>query len=195
VKLFVKFGEYRMSKIGENPIKIPENIEIDQKGQIIKVSGPKGELELKVHPNIKVKEKQGTLYVEREDDSRIAKSMHGLTRTLIANMIKGVIKGYSKSLELEGVGYRANLQGEKLVLKVGFSHPVEVEAPEKISFAVEEQKKITVTGIDKQKVNQIAAEIRAIRKPEPYKGKGIRYEGEEIKLKPGKAAKVGEGEI
>ncbi len=184
-----------MSKVGEKIILIPENIEIDIKNSLVKVKGPKGELELTLPTGIKTEQKENTLSVQRKSDSKRLKALHGTYRTLIANMILGVNKGYSKILELHGVGYRAQIKGEKLVMRLGFSHPVEVDPKQGISFTVSDKKQIKIEGIDKQKVSQTAAEIRAIRKPEPYKGKGIRYKGEVIKLKPGKAAKVGEGEV
>lgn len=184
-----------MSKIGENPILLPEEVEYKKKKGIVVINGPKGELELKLSSLVDVDLKDRTLNIKRKADSRKARSMHGTTRTLIANMIKGVTKGYSKSLELHGVGYRAQVKDEKLVMRLGFSHPVEVEPSRGIEFTVSDKKQIDIKGIDKQKVAQTAAEIRALRKPEPYKGKGIRYKGEVVKLKPGKAAKIGEGEI
>ncbi|MEX0622208.1 MAG: 50S ribosomal protein L6 [Candidatus Woykebacteria bacterium] len=180
-----------MSKIGKQPIKKPENIQIEL-GQRVMVKGPRGELSLKLPHLIEVEEKDGTLVVVRKNESKEAKSLHGLIRTLIFNLIKGVTEGFQKSLELSGIGFRANLVGDKLVLSVGYSHQVEIEPPAGITFAVTGNK-ITVSGIDKELVGRMAAEIRNVRRPDPYKGKGIRYEGEVIRLKPGKSVKAGVG--
>ena len=147
-----------------------------------------------MRPEIKVEIKDGQILVSRRKENKRAKSLHGLTRTLIANMVEGVTKGFSKVLELHGTGYRAKMEGKKLVLEVGFSHPVIVEPPEGIEFKLKGEKEIIVSGIDKQQVGNTAAQIRAIKKPEPYKGKGIRYQGEVVRRKAGKAAKVGSGE-
>jgi large subunit ribosomal protein L6 len=184
-----------MSRIGQQPVTIPEQVKVISKGSKVVVKGPKGELEQKISKGIEVKIAGNQIKVERTKETKKVKSLHGLFRTLIFNMIKGVSQGFSKNLELHGTGYRASLEGGKLKILVGFSHPVFVEPPENIEFKVENNTLITVSGIDKQLVGQVAASIREIRKPEPYKGKGISYQGEKIKRKPGKAAKAGEGAV
>ncbi|MFR7746695.1 MAG: 50S ribosomal protein L6 [Eggerthellaceae bacterium] len=178
-----------MSRIGKLPVVIPSGVEVKIDGHIVTVKGPKGELVREFNPIMTIKEEDGHVIVERPDDSRLAKSLHGLTRTLIHNMIEGVSEGFSKKLELVGVGYRAALKGTDLEMQLGYSHPVVVPAPENISFEVPSQTEIIVKGISKEQVGQVAANIRAWRKPEPYKGKGIRYEGEYVRRKLGKAAK------
>ena len=178
-----------MSRIGKQPIPVPSGVEIKIDGSTVTVKGPKGELSQTFSEILSVKQEDGLLVVERPDDGREARSLHGLTRTLLANMVIGVSEGYSKNLEIVGVGYRAVLKGTDLELALGFSHPVVVVPESGISFEVPAPTKITVRGIDKQRVGQIAAEIRKWRKPEPYKGKGIRYEGEYVRRKLGKAAK------
>jgi large subunit ribosomal protein L6 len=180
-----------MSKIGRKPITIPENVTVEINHKIV-VRGPLGELTQKLPKAIKVEKKENILVVLAEKEDKQTKSFHGLMRSLIANMIEGVTTGFKKHLELIGIGYRANLSGEKLVLSIGFSHPVEIKPIEGVDFAVSENK-ITVSGINKELVGRIAAEIRTTRPPDAYKGKGIRYEGEVVKLKPGKAAKAGVG--
>jgi len=177
-----------MSRIGKQPINIPEHIEVKIESDQIRVKGPKGELTQITPDSIKVDfNDQKELIVSPQDNSKKAISMWGLFRTLIFNMVEGVINGFEKKLEIEGVGYRANLEGSKLVLSLGFSHPIEIKAPEGIEFKVEKNV-ITVSGLDKQLVGQISAKIRSQRKPEPYKGKGIRYQGEIIRRKAGKKA-------
>lgn len=178
-----------MSRIGKMPIAIPSGVEVAVDGGTVTVKGGKGELTRTFQDILSIKVEDGNVIVERPDDSREAKSLHGLTRTLIHNMIVGVSEGYAKKLELVGVGYRAALKGTDLELQLGFSHPVVVPAPENISFEVPSQTEIIVKGISKEQVGQVAANIRAWRKPEPYKGKGIRYEGEYVRRKLGKAAK------
>lgn len=178
-----------MSRIGKKPIEIPNNIEIDIIGNHINIKGEKGQLDYDFNSRINVKKDQNFIIVERSGNDKINKSLHGLTRKLISNMIDGVTRGFEKKLEIIGVGYRVQLAGEKLVINVGYSHPVEVIPPQGIKFSVEKNT-ILVKGIDKQLVGEVAAKIRKIRKPEPYKGKGIRYIGELVKLKPGKAAKT-----
>lgn len=179
-----------MSRIGVKPIAIPDGVDIKiNDNNYIIVKGPKGQLEQQLHKDMKINIENNEITVSRPTDNKKHKSLHGLTRTLIANMIEGVTKGYSKTLEIVGVGYRAQKQGKKLVLNLGFSHPVEMEAPEGIEIEVPESNKIIVKGIDKQKVGNYAAVIRDLRKPEPYKGKGIRYEGEIIRRKEGKTGK------
>lgn len=178
-----------MSRIGKLPITVPAGVEVNIDGNTVTVKGPKGELTRTFQSIITVKQEGDVLTVERPDDSREAKSFHGLTRTLLANMVEGVSKGYSKKLEMVGVGYRAALKGTTLEMQLGYSHPVVVEAPEGITFEVPAQTQIIVSGANKEQVGQVAANIRAWRKPEPYKGKGIRYEGERVRRKLGKAAK------
>ena len=178
-----------MSRIGKMPVAIPSGVDVTVDGHTVTVKGGKGELTRTFQDIISIKVEDGNVIVERPDDSREAKSLHGLTRTLIHNMIVGVSEGYAKKLELVGVGYRAALKGTDLELQLGFSHPVVVPAPENISFEVPSQTEIIVKGISKEQVGQVAANIRAWRKPEPYKGKGIRYEGEYVRRKLGKAAK------
>lgn len=178
-----------MSRIGKMPIAIPSGVDVAIDGHTVTVKGSKGELTRTFQDIMSIKVEDGQVIVERPDDSREAKSLHGLTRTLIHNMIQGVSEGYAKKLELVGVGYRASLKGSDLELQLGYSHPVVVPAPENISFEVPSQTEIIVKGISKEQVGQVAANIRAWRKPEPYKGKGIRYEGEYVRRKLGKAAK------
>lgn len=179
-----------MSRIGLKPIEIPAGVEInlDEKNHMV-VKGPKGQLEQKIDKDMIIEIKDNVINVVRPSENKKHKSLHGLTRTLIANMIEGVTKGYQKTLEIVGVGYRASKQGKKLVLNLGFSHPVEMEDPEGIEVEVPANTKIVVKGIDKQTVGNYAAVIRAWRKPEPYKGKGIRYEGEYVRRKEGKTGK------
>jgi large subunit ribosomal protein L6 len=181
-----------MSRVGRYPVPIPAGVETHVEGNVIRVKGPKGHLEQALHPDMKIEIVGGTILVKRPSDSKMHKSLHGLTRTLVANMVHGVSKGFQKDLEIEGVEYRAELKGRTLVLSLGLSHQIRYEPREGISIQVPDPKKITVTGIDKQAVGQTAAEIRRMRPPEPYKGKGIRYAGEQIRRKAGKAA-VGTG--
>ena len=178
-----------MSRIGKMPIPVPAGVEVKVDGHTVIVKGKLGELSETFNEYVSVAVEPDEIIVSRIDDSREARSMHGLTRTLIHNMVIGVTEGYERKLEIVGVGYRALLKGQNLELSLGFSHPVVIEPEEGITFEAPEATKITVKGIDKQRVGQVAAEIRAWRKPEPYKGKGIRYEGEHIRRKLGKAAK------
>lgn len=178
-----------MSRIGRLPIEVPAGVEVKLDGAQVAVKGPKGELTLTVAQPIEVKLDEGQLVVSRPNDERQARSLHGLTRTLIANNIIGVTTGYTKDLEVVGTGYRVAAKGSDLEFALGFSHPVHVTAPEGISFKVDGQTKISVVGIDKQLVGETAANIRKIRPPEPYKGKGIRYAGEQVRRKAGKAGK------
>jgi len=180
-----------MSRIGQKPIEIPTGVkvEIDDRNTI-SVSGPKGNLELQASPKMELELSDNTLSVKRPNDERSNRSIHGLTRTLINNMVVGVSDGYKKNLEIHGVGYRAQLDGKNLVLSVGYSHPVRMVPPDGISYSLDGQTKIAVEGIDKQLVGEQAAQIRKTRPPEPYKGKGIRYEGEYVRRKAGKAGKV-----
>jgi len=180
-----------MSRIGRQPISIPEGVTVKIKDGEVRVVGPKGELKQSVRPEVKVETKNNQILVSQKVENKLGRSLHGLIRTLIANMIKGVTEGWSKTLKLVGTGYRTKLEGENLILSVGFSHPVEVKSVRGIKFEVKGNNTITVWGIDKALVGQVAAKIRKIRPPEPYKGKGIRYEDEEVRRKPGKAAKIG----
>ncbi|MFD2674494.1 50S ribosomal protein L6 [Gulosibacter bifidus] len=178
-----------MSRIGRLPIEIPAGVDIKVDGSEVVVKGSKGELSLEIPSPIEVKVEDGTVTVSRPNDERESRSLHGLIRTLIFNNIIGVTKGYQKELEVVGTGYRVVAKGSNLEFALGFSHPVNVEAPAGITFAVEGQNKVTITGIDKQLVGETAAKIRKIRPPEPYKGKGIRYAGEHVRRKAGKAGK------
>jgi large subunit ribosomal protein L6 len=178
-----------MSRIGRKPIAIPSGVDVTLNGNVITVKGPKGTLTRELHRDMKVVVDGGNVSVERPSDDKLHRSLHGTTRSVIANMISGVTQGFSKSLDLVGVGYRVNKQGEKIVLNVGYSHPVEIVPDKGIEFEVPSQTKIVVKGIDKELVGQTAAKIRAVREPEPYKGKGIMYEGERILRKEGKAGK------
>ncbi len=182
-----------MSRIGRLPVALPDNVEIVQEGRTLRVKGPLGELSREIHPEMSVERSNGELRVVRPSDEPKHRALHGLTRTLVANMVTGVTTGFTKNLEIAGVGYRAQLQGEKLVLALGYSHPVEVNPPAGIQFRVDTPTRLAVFGADKELVGQIAAYIRQQRKPEPYKGKGIRYAGEQILRKAGKAGKVGGG--
>ena len=181
-----------MSRIGRAPIEIPAGVTVTVgEDNLVKVKGPKGELSRQISPEMKVTIDNGVLTVERPSDDKMHRSLHGLSRTLINNMVVGVTEGYQKNLEIAGVGYRAQKQGKNLNLSLGFSHPVVVEPPEGITFDVPSATSITVSGIDKEVVGQIAAEIRSFREPEPYKGKGIKYAGEHIRRKEGKAGAKG----
>ncbi len=176
-----------MSRIGRQPVPVPPGVEVRIDGNNVKVKGPKGELERNLHRDMIIKYEDGNLLVERPTESKTHKSLHGLTRTLLNNMVVGVTKGFQKNLELVGVGFRAAKQGKKLVLAVGYSHPVEIEPEAGVEIEVPAPNKISVSGIDKERVGALAAVIHAVREPEPYKGKGIRYEGEKIRRKAGKA--------
>ena len=178
-----------MSRIGKTPVPVPGGVTVELDGQTVTIKGPKGTLSHVVAEPIKVAQADGVIEVTRPDDERISKSLHGLSRTLIANMVIGVTEGYSKTLEISGTGYRVVPKGQGLEFSLGFSHPVQVDAPEGITFAVEGPTKFTVSGTDKQLVGEVAANIRKLRKPDPYKAKGIRYSGEHIRRKAGKAGK------
>jgi len=178
-----------MSRIGRMPIPVPAGVEVDIKGSEVTVIGPKGTLSHTVVDPIEVTRENGNLLVTRPDDERRSRQLHGLTRTLVANMVIGVTDGYQKTLEIQGVGYRVQARGSSLEFSLGFSHPILVEAPEGISFQVETPTRFHVQGIDKQKVGEVAANIRKLRKPDPYKGKGVRYQGEVVRRKVGKAGK------
>lgn len=178
-----------MSRIGKQPVPVPKGVTVTIEGQKVTVKGPKGELSRELPPEIAFVQEGEEVLVTRRDDSRSAKQRHGLVRTLIANMVEGVANGYQKKLEIQGVGYRASLQGQKLVMALGYSHPVEFEPPQGIQFGVEGNTTVTVSGIDKEVVGNTAARVRAARPPEPYKGKGVRYSGEQVRRKAGKAGK------
>jgi large subunit ribosomal protein L6 len=178
-----------MSRIGRKPIPVPSGVEINIDGQTVRVKGPKGELSHTVAEPITVEREDGVVYVSRPNDERRAKELHGLSRTLVANMVVGVTEGYRKSLEINGTGYRVQQKGADLEFALGFSHPVVVAAPNGITFTVERPTLFHVSGIDKQQVGEVAANIRKIRPPEPYKGKGVKYQGEVIRRKAGKAGK------
>lgn len=178
-----------MSRIGRRPVQLPDGVTVEITGMAVTVTGPKGTLTLELHPKVKVAQEANTLVVSPATTDKSARALQGLTARLLANNVTGVTDGFSRSLELQGVGYRAALQGKTLVLNVGYSHPVNIEAPEGIELAVQKNV-ITISGIDRQRVGQLAAEIRRVRPPEPYKGKGIRYSGEQVRRKAGKAAKA-----
>jgi large subunit ribosomal protein L6 len=178
-----------VSRIGKQPIPVPSGVEVKIEGSTVTVTGPKGSLVQTFNEDMTVALEEGVLSVSRPSDERHHRSLHGLTRTLLSNMVVGVSEGFHKNLEIVGVGYRAELKGSDIQLALGFSHPVLVKAPDGITFEVPAPTKITVRGIDKQRVGQVAAEIRKWRKPEPYKGKGVRYEGEHVRRKLGKTAK------
>jgi large subunit ribosomal protein L6 len=181
-----------MSRIGKQPIPLAQGVKVQVESGLVTVTGPKGTLSREVvNPNILIEQGDGTLVVSRANDEKRQRSMHGLYRTLIANMVTGVSAGFTKTLEIQGVGYRVQKQGNNVLLNVGFSHPVEVSPPAGITFDVEGNNRILVSGIDKEQVGQVAANIRKVRPPEPYKGKGIRYQGEVVRRKAGKAGKGG----
>ena len=176
-----------MSRIGKKPILIPQGVEVKIDGRKVSVRGPKGEISKEFRPEIDIAVKDNNITVGAKGETKLAKSLWGLTRALIFNMVNGVVAGYEKKLEIEGVGFKANIEGDQLVLNIGFSHPVKIKTPDGIKFSVEKNV-ITISGIDKGSVGQIAAKIRDARPPEPYKGKGIRYAGEQIRRKLGKKA-------
>jgi large subunit ribosomal protein L6 len=175
-----------MSRIGKKPVAIPSGVAVAIDGSTVKVKGPKGELTRQFRSEMKIEQNNGRVVIGRPSDSKEHRALHGLTRALLANMILGVTQGYRKSLEIVGVGYRAEKKGEKLVLSVGFSHQVEYPQPKGITISTTGPTVVVIEGIDKEKVGQVAAEIRAVRPPEPYKGKGIRYQGEQVRRKAGK---------
>ena len=178
-----------MSRIGKIPVEVPSSVDVAIENRVVTVKGPKGTLTHRIPEPIEVALNEGQIVVTRPDDERASRSLHGLTRTLLANLVTGVTQGYEKKLEIVGTGYRVMARGSDLVFALGFSHPVHVTAPEGITFAVESATKFSVSGIDKQQVGEVAANIRKIRKPEPYKGKGVRYAGEQVRRKVGKAGK------
>jgi large subunit ribosomal protein L6 len=180
-----------MSRIGRLPIAVPSGVDVTIDGRTVTVKGPKGSLSRSLHPDITVSREEQNLVVTRPTEQKAHKQLHGLTRTLVNNMVVGVTDGYRKGLEITGVGYRAALSGRKLQLNLGYSHQIEIDPPEGISFEVENPTRLAVVGIDKELVGQIAAKVRSTRKPEPYKGKGVRYAGEQVRRKAGKAGKIG----
>ena len=180
-----------MSRIGRLPITVPAGVDIDIDGRNVTVKGPKGSLARELHPEMLIAREGDSIVVTRPSEAKMHKQLHGLTRTLVNNMVVGVTTGYRKGLEITGVGYRATLVGRKLQLNLGYSHPVEIEPPAGISFELENPTRLAVVGIDKELVGEIAARVRSSRKPEPYKGKGVKYAGERIRRKAGKAGKIG----
>ena len=180
-----------MSRIGKLAIPIPSGVQVDIDGTHVVVTGPKGTLERDLAPELRIVHEDGTLRVERPNDDKRSRELHGLTRTLLANMVTGVTDGFRKGLEITGVGYRAQLVGKKLQLNLGYSHPIEIDPPAGVSFEVESPVRLAVVGTDKELVGHVAARVRSTRKPEPYKGKGVRYAGEVVRRKAGKAGKIG----
>ena len=180
-----------MSRIGRLPITVPSGVDVTIDGRNVTVKGPKGTLSRALHPDMTVSREDGTIVVTRPTEQKGHKQLHGLTRTLVNNMVVGVTDGYRKGLEITGVGYRAALNGKKLTLNLGYSHPIEIDPPDGITFELENPTRLAVVGIDKELVGQIAAKVRSTRKPEPYKGKGVRYSGEYVRRKAGKAGKIG----
>ena len=178
-----------MSRIGKMPIEVPSGVEVKVEGALATVKGPMGTLAQTIPTSISVRQEGNQLLVERPDDEREHRSLHGLVRSLVANMVEGVTKGFEKQLEIQGVGYRVQAQGSDLVFSLGYSHQIPVKAPEGITFEVASPTRFSVKGIDKQQVGQVAADIRRLRKPDPYKGKGVRYAGEQVRRKAGKTAK------
>ena len=178
-----------MSRIGYLPVQLPAGVEVKMEGSTAVVTGPKGTLSQDIPAPIAIEQSDGVLRVVRPDDERESRARHGLVRSLVANMVEGVTNGFEKRLEIQGVGYRVQAQGSDLVFSLGYSHPIPVKAPEGITFTVETPTRFSVKGIDKQKVGQVAAEIRSLRRPDPYKGKGVRYAGEVVRRKAGKTAK------
>ena len=178
-----------MSRIGKKPIPVPAGVEVTIEGSTVRVKGPKGELVREIHQDISVTREGDVLLVTRPSDQAEHRALHGLTRTLVANMVEGVTKGFAKTLEISGVGYRAQKQGRKLLMQLGYSHPVEIDPPEGVEFEVPAPNKVVVLGTNKELVGEVAADVRRRRPPEPYKGKGIHYEGERVRHKVGKAGK------
>ncbi|MFQ6092132.1 MAG: 50S ribosomal protein L6 [bacterium] len=176
-----------MSRVGKEPIEIPQGVEVEIQKNRVQIKGPKGTLRQEIHPSLKLSLEERTLVVRRPSNNPLHRSLHGLTRTLLANMVEGVTKGFEKRLEISGVGYRAEQQGQVVVLQMGYSHPIVFRPPEGIGIDIEKGTRLTVSGIDKQLVGQVAAKIRSFRPPDPYKAKGIKYEGEYVRRKAGKA--------
>lgn len=179
-----------MSRIGRMPVPVPSGVEVQVDGSRVRVKGPKGALERSFHPDMQIALEDGRLVVRRPSDQRHHRALHGLTRALLHNLVRGVSEGYAVELEIHGTGYRATKQGEKLVLQVGYTHPVELEPPPGITFEVPQPTRVVVRGVDKELVGQVAAKVRAVRPPDPYKGKGIRYAREVVRLRPGKAGRA-----
>jgi large subunit ribosomal protein L6 len=177
-----------MSRIGKRPVEVPKGVDVSVQDKTVRVKGPKGDLTFDIHPELTVRMDDGTVQVDRPSDSAQHKALHGLTRTLIANMVNGVTEGYQKALEIQGVGYKAEKSGKGIKISVGFSHTVQYDAPPGITIDLPNPTTIVIKGADKQMVGQVASEIRAVRPPEPYKGKGIRYQGEQVRRKAGKTA-------
>jgi large subunit ribosomal protein L6 len=180
-----------MSRIGRLPIAVPKGVDVKIEGRTVSVKGPKGELARTFHPAVEVSREDGSVAVKRKDESQQSRALHGLSRTLLANMVHGVTEGYTRDLEISGTGYRAQLVGKKLQLALGYSHPIDIDPPAGIAFTVETPQKLKVSGIDKELVGEMAAKIRGLRVPDPYKAKGVKYAGEVIRRKAGKAGKVG----
>src|SRR5712691_10888989 len=180
-----------MSRIGRMPVVVPSGVEVEVDGRAVTVKGPKGQLARTFHENVRVAREDGKITVSPRNETKETRALHGLTRTLIANMVAGVTNGFAKDLEISGTGYRAVLQGKKLTLALGFSHPIEIDPPAGVTFTVETPQKLKVSGIDKEAVGEVAAKIRGLREPDPYKAKGVKYAGEYIRRKAGKAGKVG----
>jgi large subunit ribosomal protein L6 len=180
-----------MSRIGRLPITVPSGVDVTIEGRMLTVKGPKGTLSRQLHPDMRVTREDGTIVVARPTEQKLHKQLHGLTRTLVNNMVVGVTDGFRKGIEITGVGYRAAKVGEKLQLNLGYSHQIEIDPPSGISFELENPTRLAVVGIDKELVGEVAARVRSTRKPEPYKGKGVRYAGEQIRRKAGKAGKIG----
>jgi large subunit ribosomal protein L6 len=180
-----------MSRIGRMPVAVPSGVDVSIDGRRLTIKGPRGELSRELHPDMLVAREDDSIVVTRPTEQKHHKQLHGLTRTLVNNMVTGVTTGYRKGLEITGVGYRAALVGQKLQLSLGYSHPVEIDPPAGITFELENPTRLAVVGIDKELVGQVAASVRATRKPEPYKGKGVRYAGERVRRKAGKAGKIG----
>jgi large subunit ribosomal protein L6 len=180
-----------MSRIGRMPVTVPKGVDVKIDGRTVRVKGPKGELVRTFHPAVEISREDGTIAVKRKDEAQQTRALHGLSRTLLANMVQGVTDGYTRDLEISGTGYRAQLVGKKLQLALGYSHPIDIDPPAGISFTLETPQKVKVSGIDKEMVGEMAAKIRALRVPDPYKAKGVKYAGEVIRRKAGKAGKVG----
>jgi len=181
-----------VSRIGRQPIPVPDKVQVRIEEHRVTVEGPRGQLAREFHPDMNIELKDGQVVVSRSSDHRQQRALHGLTRALLNNMVVGVTDGFRKVLEIQGVGYRAEMAGETLIMNLGYSHPIEVEPPPNVTFSIEPRTKlVTVEGIDKEVVGQVAADIRKLRPPEPYKGKGVRYQGEHVRRKAGKAGKIG----